>query len=160
LTAYPSRGDVGELQKLRGAYRRQCESLRVLRHPGRGAAGREAGAAGRAIIADGSGPEMERRFSYAMDDYGPCKGLPICDEVLFRALGHVEKSDSNFFALTENATGRFLQTPGHCYIEASPAKGKVYGRKFGSLDEFVKVFLGFLFIGQFPDISSWESVSF
>ena len=94
-----------------------------------------------------------------MDDYGPCKG-PICDELLFRALGHVEKSDSNFFALTENATGRFLQTPGHCYVEASPARGKVYSRYFGSFDELSSVFLGFLVFGQFPDISNWETVKF
>ena len=115
--------------------------------------------AGRVIVIDGSGPDLERRFSYAMDDYGPCGG-PINADLLARALHHVEKSESNFFALTEKATGRFLQTPGHCYMEASAAKGKVYGRNFGSIEEIWNVFMNFLLLGEFPDTSSWESVDF
>ena len=102
---------------------------------------------------------LAREFSYSMGDYGPCGG-PISDELLVRALRHVEESEGNFFALTEKATGRFLQTAGHCRVEASPAKGKIYSRNFGSFSEVAEVFMRFLLFAQFPDISGWDSVKF
>jgi len=113
----------------------------------------------RAIIVDGNSPELARRFSYEMDDYGPCTG-PITENLLIRAMHYMQASENNFFSLTENATGRFVQTPGHHYVEASPSKGEVYGRNFDSLAEAGNVFLSFLLFGQFPDISDWQSVDF
>ena len=112
-----------------------------------------------ATLIDGKSPNIAKRFSYEMDDYGPCNG-PITDDLLFRALHYVQNSESNFFSLTEKATGRFLQTPGHSYIEASMNNGKLYGKYFDSIYDVSEVFLSFLLIGQFPDISSWEIVDF
>ena len=110
------------------------------------------------IVADAGSPELARRFTYAMDDYGPCEG-PVSGELLVRALYHVQNSESNFFELTEKATGRFLQTPGHCYLEASPSMWRIYGRNFSSIDEIANVFINFLLLGQFPDISGWERIN-
>ena len=122
---------------------------------------------GAKVTADGRGADavdggysgLAREFSYSMGDYGPCVG-PISDDLLLSALRHVEKSEGNFFALTEKSTGRFLQTAGRCRVEASAVKGKIYGRNFGSFSEAAEVFMLFLLLGQFPDISSWDSVDF
>jgi|GEM_PF-5912565 len=111
------------------------------------------------IAADAGSLELARRFTYAMNDYGHCEGL-LSGELLVRALYYVQNSESNFFELTERTTGRFLQTPGHCYMEASPSMGRIYSRNFGSVDEITDVFINFLLLGQFPDISAWERVNF